>query len=71
MHSHPSLATEWSVNDDATEYTFSLRDDVTFHDGTPFNAEAVKFTFDRIVDPDLNSQMAFSFIGPYAENRNR
>ena len=64
---HPSLATEWSVNEDATEYTFTLRDDVMFHDGTPFNAEAVKFTFDRIVDPDLNSQMAFSFIGPYAE----
>jgi peptide/nickel transport system substrate-binding protein len=63
----PGLATEWSVNDDATEYTFSLRDDVTFHDGTPFNAEAVKFTFDRIVDPDLQSQMAISFIGPYQE----
>ncbi len=47
----PGLATEWSVNEDATEYTFKLRDDVTFHDGTPFNAEAVKFTFDRIVDP--------------------
>lgn len=65
---HPSLATEWTVNEDATEYTFSLRDDVTFHDGTPFNAEAVKFTFDRIVDPETNSQMAFSFIGPYMES---
>ncbi len=64
---HPGLATEWSVNADATEYTFKLRDDVTFHDGTPFNAAAVKFTFDRIVDPALNSQMAFSFIGPYQE----
>ncbi|NDJ59519.1 MAG: ABC transporter substrate-binding protein [Chloroflexi bacterium] len=60
---HPGLATEWTVNEDATEYTFTLRDDVTFHDGTPFNAEAVKFTFDRIVDPELNSQMAFSFLG--------
>ena len=48
---HPGLATEWSVNEDATEYTFTLRDDVTFHDGTPFNAEAVKFTFDRICGP--------------------
>jgi peptide/nickel transport system substrate-binding protein len=60
---HPGLATEWSVNEDATEYTFVLRQDVTFHDGTPLNAEAVKFSFDRIVDPALNSQMAFSFIG--------
>jgi peptide/nickel transport system substrate-binding protein len=66
---HPGLATEWSVNEDATEYTFKLREDVTFHDGTPLNAEAVKFSFDRIVDPALNSQMAFSFIGgpSYAE----
>ncbi|MEQ8677696.1 MAG: ABC transporter substrate-binding protein [Aggregatilineales bacterium] len=63
---HPALATEWTVNEDATEYIFTLRQDVTFHDGTPFNAEAVQFTFDRIVDPDTNSQMAFSFIGPYA-----
>lgn len=65
---HPALATDWTVNEDATEYIFNLRDDVTFHDGTPFNAEAVKFTFDRIVDPDTNSQMAFSFIGPYEES---
>jgi len=65
---HPALATEWTINEDATEYTFKLREDVTFHDGTPFNAEAVKFTFDRIVDPDLNSQMAFSFLGPYQES---
>ena len=65
---HPGLATDWSVSDDATEYIFNLRDDVTFHDGTPFNAEAVKYTFDRIVDPDTKSQMAFSFIGPYAES---
>jgi len=61
----PGLATAWSVNDDATEYTFQLREGVTFHDGTPFNAEAVKFTFDRIVDPDMKAQTALSLIGPY------
>ncbi len=65
---HPALATSWSVNDDATEYVFELRDDVTFHDGTPLNAEAVKYTFDRIVHPDTKSQMGFSFIGPYEES---
>ncbi len=64
---HPGLATEWSVNDDATEYTFTLREGVTFHDGTPFNAEAVKFTFDRIADPATNSQLGVSLLGPYAE----
>ena len=61
----PGLATEWSVNDDATEYTFKLREGVTFHDGTEFNADAVKFTFDRIVNPDMKAQTAFSQIGPY------
>lgn len=64
---HPGLATAWSVNDDATEYTFNLRQDVTFHDGTPFNAEAVKFTFDRIANPDTKSQTAISLLGPYKE----
>lgn len=63
----PNLATEWSVNPDATEYTFKLRQGVKFSDGTPFNAEAVKFTFDRIIDPATKSQSALSQIGPYKE----
>ncbi|WP_127142683.1 ABC transporter substrate-binding protein [Pelagibacterium montanilacus] len=46
----PSLATDWEVSEDGLVYTFTLRDDVTFHDGTPFNAEAVKFNFDRMLD---------------------
>ncbi|WP_258535548.1 ABC transporter substrate-binding protein [Bacillus sp. 03113] len=47
----PWLATKWEVSDDRKSYTFTLRKDVTFQDGTKFNAEAVKFTFDRILDP--------------------
>lgn len=46
----PALATDWTISDDGTEYTFTLRDGVTFHDGTPLNAEAVKFNFDRMLD---------------------
>ena len=46
----PSLATSWDISDDGTEYTFTLRDGVSFHDGTPFDAEAVKFNFDRMLD---------------------
>lgn len=42
----PWVATEWTVNDDATEYTFDLRDDVTFSDGTPLDAAAVAKNFD-------------------------
>ena len=61
----PGLAEKWEVNAAADEYTFYLRKDVKFHDGTPFNAEAVKYTFDRVVNPDLKSQAAFSAIGPY------
>ncbi len=44
----PALATSWSSNEDATVWTFNLRQGVTFHDGTPFNAEAVKFNIDRM-----------------------
>lgn len=42
----PWVATEWTVNPDATEYTFDLRTDVTFADGSPVDAEAVKKNFD-------------------------
>lgn len=43
----PLLATEWEHNDDFTEFTFELRDDVVFHDGTEFDASAVEASFDR------------------------
>jgi len=46
----PGLAESWEISDDGTEYTFKLRSGVTFHDGTPLNAEAVKFNFDRMLD---------------------
>ncbi|NJN82867.1 MAG: hypothetical protein HC802_11710 [Caldilineaceae bacterium] len=50
----PALATNWSVSDDKTEYTFNLREGVTFHDGSEFSAEDVVATFDRIVNPPDN-----------------
>jgi len=43
----PSLATDWEASEDGRAWTFNLREDVTFHDGEPFNAEAVCFNFDR------------------------
>lgn len=43
----PYLATGWEIAPDGKSVTFTLRDDVTFHDGTPLNAEAVVFTFKR------------------------
>lgn len=59
----PWLAEEWSVSDDGLSYTFELRDDVEFTDGTPFDAAAVKANFDRIADPETASAQAASMLG--------
>jgi peptide/nickel transport system substrate-binding protein len=62
---HPGLATSYTVSPDAKTYTFKLRQDVKFHDGTPFNAAAVKATFDHIADPKTKSLSAVGALGPY------
>lgn len=59
----PSLAESWVV--DGNAITFTLRSGVTFHDGTPFDAAAVKANLDRIVDPATQSTNALSILGPY------
>jgi peptide/nickel transport system substrate-binding protein len=49
----PGLATEWSVNeDDTTTWTFTLREGVTFHDGSPFNADAVVWNVEKVMDEE-------------------
>ena len=62
---HAWLAKSWTVSPDLKTYTFVLRDDVTFTDGTAFDAQAVKVNFDRIVDPATKSDLAASLLGPY------
>ncbi|MBI4279537.1 MAG: ABC transporter substrate-binding protein [Armatimonadetes bacterium] len=62
---HPGLAESWTISPDGKEYTFKLRRGVKFHDGTALDAEAVKFTFDRIVDPETKAGGARSALGPY------
>jgi peptide/nickel transport system substrate-binding protein len=47
----PDLATSWDVNTDGTEYTFHLRPNITFHDGTPITSSDVKFSILRGADP--------------------
>ncbi len=61
----PWLAKSWEISPDLKTYTFHLREDVKFTDGTPFDANAVKVNFDRIVAKDTKSQYAASLIGPY------
>lgn len=61
----PGLATRWEVSSDGRAYTFHLRSGVRFHDGTPFDAEAVRFNLDRIASPDTRSQKAVFLLGPY------
>lgn len=46
---YPALAESWSVSEDQMCYTFKLRDGVTFHDGSPLTAEAVVYSFDRVM----------------------
>ena len=47
----PSLALNWVVTKDSKQWLFILREDVFFHDGSQFNASAVKFNYDRLIDP--------------------
>ena len=61
----PGLATSWESADAGRTWTFKLRQGVTFHDGTPFNAQSVKFSFDRIADPKTKSLSAIGLLGPY------
>src|SRR5207245_7702323 len=51
----PMLATSWQITDGGRTYTFKLRQGVVFHDGTPFNADAVKFNFERMLDKSFGS----------------
>jgi len=64
MEPIPQLATEYKLSDDATEVTFTLREGVTFHDGSPFNADVVKANFDFVRDEKngLARRSFFSFI---------
>jgi peptide/nickel transport system substrate-binding protein len=50
----PSLATSWDVAPDGTAFTFHLASGVKWHDGTPFSAQDVKFSWDRAADPNTN-----------------
>ncbi|NES69726.1 MAG: ABC transporter substrate-binding protein, partial [Okeania sp. SIO2D1] len=50
-----NLAKEWSVSDNGQEYTFKLNENIKCHDGTTFDANAVKFTIDRAINPETEN----------------
>ncbi|KGK85085.1 ABC transporter substrate-binding protein [Desulfosporosinus sp. HMP52] len=56
----PSLAKSWEISPDGLTYTFHLQEGVKFHDGTDFNAEAVKFNIDRQLPPQVTEDMAYA-----------
>lgn len=65
----PCLATDWKISDDGLQYTFNLRKDVKFQDGTPFNADAVVFNVQRQLPPKATDDMPYASFtyGPVAK----
>ena len=59
----PELATSWEPNDDLSSYTFHLREGVKFHNGKTFKAEDVKFSFERLLDPEIDSPARPTYAG--------
>ncbi|MDQ1528265.1 MAG: peptide/nickel transport system substrate-binding protein [Actinomycetota bacterium] len=64
----PWLAKSWTVSPNGLTYTFTVRDDVKFTDGTAFNAAAVKTNLDRVVDPKTGSSTDGGYIAPFYAN---
>jgi peptide/nickel transport system substrate-binding protein len=65
----PWLAKSWKVSADGTTYIFHLRDDVTFSDGSRFDAEAVRLNLAHMRDPATRSPLAARYIAPYLRGR--
>src|SRR5437868_10162245 len=57
----PGLAEPWTISKDGLKYTFKLRRGVAFHDGTPFDAEAVQFSIER----QIAAEHPFNKLGTY------
>lgn len=58
----PALAESWELSEDQLTWTFQLRDDVTFHDGTEFTADDVLYSYNRIIDEELSNAWRLSAI---------
>ena len=60
-----ALAESWEVNEDATEYSIRLRDDVMFHDGSKLTGKVVEAHFSRVFGPQHCCNNAYQYMGPY------
>lgn len=65
----PWLAKSWTISPDGKTYTFQLRDDVTFSDGSRFDAEALRLNLEHMRDPATRSPLAARYIAPYVDGR--
>jgi ABC-type transport system substrate-binding protein len=65
LQAEGDLAIDWEVNGDGTEYTFNLREGVTFHNGDPFTADDVIYTYERSKNPDnsIHSRVVANITG--------
>lgn len=59
----PDIAEKWDVSNDGKTYTFTLRQDVKFHDGRPVTAQDVKYSLERAADPKTRSTVAPLYLG--------
>lgn len=63
----PYLAESWDISEDGKTYVFHLREDVTFSDGSPWNAEVLGQNFEHMRDPATKSPLAAAYIAPYVD----
>ena len=68
-NAEPNLVDSWEINDDATVFTFKLKENATFHDGNPVNAEAVVYSFNRMLE--LQGPPTYRWAGIADENSAR
>ncbi len=61
LQMEPALAESWEISDDNLTWTFTLRDDVVFHNGRAFTADDVVYSYNRIMDPDVGAANSFRF----------